>query len=67
MGKRKQVYSIEGENFMKKIKKALIDKEMTFGELRAKTTYETDWGLRRAILTSNKSAINQVEKILSFF
>lgn len=65
MVRRKQVYSQDGDELMKKIKKSLIDNNMTFGKLRAGTTYETDWGLRRAILTLNKSAIEQVKKILS--
>lgn len=65
MTRRKQDYSQEGDKLMKNIKKSLIDNGMTFGKLRAQTTYDTDWGLRRAILTLNESAIEQVKKILS--
>ena len=67
MARRKQVYSQDGDELMKKIKKSLIDNNMTFGELRAGTTYETDWGLRRALLTLSESAIEQVKKILPIF
>nr|DAD97505.1 MAG TPA: hypothetical protein [Caudovirales sp. ctIbU14] len=37
---------------------------MTFTELREKTTYKTDCGLRNALKKNKKKAVSQVEKIL---
>ncbi|KYM50452.1 hypothetical protein [Fusobacterium necrophorum] len=51
-------------NFFKNVKKTLIDLEMTFTELREKTTYKTDCGLRNALKKNKKKAVSQVEKIL---
>lgn len=50
--------------FLKEIKKKLIDKDMTFSELRKKTSYSTDFGLRQALKNNKQNAIVQVQKIL---
>lgn len=55
----------KGKNiFFKEIKKKLIDKDMTFSELRKKTSYTTDFGLRQALKNNQPNAIEQVQKIL---
>lgn len=51
-------------NFFKEVKKRLIDLEITFTELRLKTSYKTDFGLRNALKNNQKKAIQEVQKIL---
>ena len=36
-------------SFFKEVKKKLIDLDMTFSELRKRTSYSSDWGLRKAL------------------
>lgn len=50
--------------FFKEVKKKLIDLELTFTELRLKTSYKTDCGLRNALKNNQKKAIQEVQKIL---
>lgn len=53
------------ENILKKIKKKLIDKEITFSELRKNTSYKTDCGLRRALKTNQVKAIKDVSNFFN--
>ena len=52
-------------SFFKEVKKKLIDVDMTFSELRKRTSYSTDWGLRKALKNNIEAAINEVQKILA--
>lgn len=54
----------EGDLFFKEVKKRLIDLELTFTALRLKTSYKTDFGLRKALKSNQKKAIQEVQKIL---
>nr|DAQ12359.1 MAG TPA: hypothetical protein [Caudoviricetes sp.] len=51
-------------SFFKEVKKKLIDLDMTFSELRKRTSYSTDWGLRKALKNNNQAAVDEVQKIL---
>lgn len=53
----------EVKNLMKRIKKKLIDKEMTWNEL-AKTTGYSPWGLRNAINKLQPKALDKIENVL---
>ena len=52
-------------SFFKEVKKKLIDVDMTFSELRKRTSYSTDLGLRKALKNNIEAAINEVQKILA--
>lgn len=47
-------------SFLKEVKKKLIDLDMTFSELRKKTSYSSDWGLKN----NKPAAVDEVQKIL---
>lgn len=51
-------------SFFKEVKKKLIDLDMTFSELRKRTSYSSDWGLRKALKNNNQAAVDEVQKIL---
>lgn len=51
-------------SFFKEVKKKLIDLDMTFSELRKRTSYSTDWGLRKALKNNTQTAVDEVQKIL---
>ena len=51
-------------SFFKEVKKKLIDLDMTFSELRKRTSYSTDWGLGEALKNNNQAAVDEVQKIL---
>lgn len=52
------------EKFFKDVKKRLIDIGKTFTWLAEQTGYTTPWGLRQAIKSNQKKAIQKVEEIL---
>ena len=53
-------------NNYKKIKKKMIDKDITWSMLVEKSKlYKSSWGLRAAIQNDRKKAIEEVEKILN--
>lgn len=53
------------EKFFKDIKKRLIDIDKTFTWLAEQAGYTAPWGLRVAIKSNQKKAIEKVEEILN--
>lgn len=49
---------------MKKIKKQLIDKNVTFTKLVTLSKFKSAWGLRKAINRGDSKALSEVKSIL---
>jgi hypothetical protein len=62
--RRKAMKENQDTSFLKEVKKKLIDLDMTFSELRKKTSYSSDWGLRKALKNNKPAAVDEVQKIL---
>ncbi|WP_424505524.1 hypothetical protein [Psychrilyobacter sp.] len=50
---------------MKKIKKQLIDKDITFTKLVALSKFKSAWGLRKAINRGSLKTLSEIKEILN--
>ena len=65
LSKKEEGYERKSRHFFfKGSKEKLIDLDMTFSELRKKTSYSSDWGLRKALKNNKPAAVDEVQKIL---
>ncbi len=51
---------------MKKIKKQLIDKDVTFTRLVTLSKFKSAWGLRKSINRGNLKTLSEIKAILSY-